>query len=116
MHIATRIYTFLFGQFVGKDEYGNSYFRRRYAKPINDKTEKRWVIYNGLVEATKVPPLWHRWLHFMSDHLPSEINITKQKWHKAHQPNFTATSAAYSPYQATNKQKSTYQTWQPNEK
>ena len=30
---------------------------------FSNKDCKRWVIFNGKIEATKVPPHWHAWLH-----------------------------------------------------
>jgi len=110
MHIATLIYTFLFGKFVGHDEFGNSYYRSR----IKGKKEKRWVIYKGMVEATKIPPLWHRWLHFTTDSLPNENQQEQYFWQKQHLANFTGTSKAYQPEVAVN-QNSGYKAWQPEE-
>ena len=54
--LGTRIYTIIFGKFIGKDEYGNKYYQ--------SKKGRRWVIYNGEVEATKIPNDWYSWIHF----------------------------------------------------
>jgi NADH:ubiquinone oxidoreductase subunit len=54
----TQVWTKLYGEFVGTDELGNRYYRTRGGKI--DPTlgfERRWVIYNGLAEASKVPNL-----------------------------------------------------------
>ena len=110
MHIATLIYSFLFGKFVGKDEHDNSYYRSR----SNDRKEKRWVIYKGLVEATKIPPLWHRWLHFTTNDIPNKNQRENMSWQKAHIPNYTGTSFAYSPESKSNKNK-LYEAWKPEE-
>ena len=61
------IYTKLFGHYVGSDIYQNKYYKR-----LNLPKEKRWVIYNGINDASKVPAEWHGWLHFISDHPPAE--------------------------------------------
>ena len=55
----TQLWTWLWGEFVGDDEFGNRYFRTRGGKidPVL-LMERRWVIYNGLAEATMVPPSW----------------------------------------------------------
>ena len=45
--LGTRIQTILFGKFVGKDSFGNKYYQ--------NKSGKRWVIYNGEIDATKIP-------------------------------------------------------------
>ena len=47
--IGTQIFTWRQGIKVGEDDQGNLYFRDR-----NDK--RRWVIYNGEVEASRVSP------------------------------------------------------------
>ena len=39
--------TILFGKFIGEDEFGNKYYE--------NKKKKRWIIYNGEIEATKIP-------------------------------------------------------------
>ena len=31
------------------------------------RRRKRWVIYNGVVEASRVPADWHGWLHYTND-------------------------------------------------
>src|SRR6186713_877384 len=54
------ILTWMYGESVGEDEFGNRYYRTRGGKV--DKTlgfERRWVIYNGYTEASAVPPSWH---------------------------------------------------------
>ena len=108
MYIGTFIKTFLFGKFVGKDEYGNSYYR---GYNINKKPAKRWVIYKGVINASKIPPLWYRWIHHMTDELPSETDIEKYKWQKQHKANLTGTKLSYKPeYDIKTKY---YQPWQP---
>ena len=45
----TQLWTWLYGEFVGEDEFGNRYYRTRRGKI--DRTllmERRWVIYNGV--------------------------------------------------------------------
>ena len=116
MNISTTIYTFVFGKFVGKDNYGNSYYRNQ---GLISKDEKRWVIYKGIVEATKIPPLWYRWVHHITDELPSEKQFEELGWQKKHLPNLTATSKAYHPsgkdiYRYKNGKES-YQAWQPED-
>ena len=41
----TFLYTIFFGKLVGKDEFGNKYYK--------NKKGKRWVIYKGEVNASK---------------------------------------------------------------
>lgn len=116
MHLSTYIYTFLFGKFVGKDEFQNSYYR---SNNLLHKKEKRWVIYKGIVESTKIPPLWHRWIHFITNELPNEKRVEKLSWQKEHRANFTATSMSYHPNSDKNytykKIPIHYQAWKPTE-
>jgi NADH:ubiquinone oxidoreductase subunit len=55
------------------------------------------VIYNGLVEASRVPPSWHGWLHHTVDLPPVEEIYQPREWEKPHVPNLTGTPAAYRP-------------------
>ena len=53
----TQVWTWLYGEFVGDDEFGNRYYRTKGGKI--DPTlgfERRWVIYHGITEASMVPP------------------------------------------------------------
>ena len=50
----------LYGEVVGEDEFGNRYYRTKGGK-IDPSLgfERRWVIYNGVAEASTIPPSWH---------------------------------------------------------
>jgi NADH:ubiquinone oxidoreductase subunit len=63
--------------------------------------ERRWVIYNGYAEASRVPPSWHGWLHHTVDVAPTEESYTAREWEKPHVPNLTGTPAAYRPSGST---------------
>ena len=81
---------------VGIDATGNKYYRCKARKGY--KHERRWVIYNGAPEASKVPPEWHGWLHHQSDTVPSEEGKSYRRvWQKPHEPNLTGTNHAYRP-------------------
>ncbi len=57
--LGTRLYTWLKGEAVGIDGFGNRYFREKDAgkvHPDSIRKERRWVIYNGEFEASRVPP------------------------------------------------------------
>jgi NADH:ubiquinone oxidoreductase subunit len=94
----TQLWTWRFGEPVGKDEQGNQYYRTRGGK-IDPALgfERRWVIYNGYAEATRVPPSWHGWLHHTVDIPPTEEAYTPREWEKPHLPNLTGTPLAYRP-------------------
>ncbi len=81
---------------VGADEYGNVYYR---AKPrAGYKHDRRWVMYEGAPEASKVPPEWHGWLHHQTDEYPREgAESFRRPWQKPHQANMTGTNQAYRP-------------------
>lgn len=91
--IGTWLYTRMKGELVGEDDFGNHYYRERgnVAKP------RRWVMYRGEVEASKVPPEWHRWLHGGAATPPSEETAAPKPWQKQHLPNLTGTGHAYRP-------------------
>lgn len=95
MSIGTRVHTWLFGEFVGADSFGNRYFRDKRTK--GQKRERRWVLYNGEVEASRVPPEWHAWLHRIVADPPKPEALRPRPWQKPHQPNLTGTGQAYRP-------------------
>lgn len=96
MTIATRLYTWLRGAEVGSDQFGNRYFRDK-AGARRGPREKRWVLYNGEAEASKVPPEWHAWLHHIVKDPPPPGGPPKRPWQKEHIPNLTGTAEAYRP-------------------
>lgn len=94
--IGTKLFTLFKGQYVGQDEYSNRYFKER-KKPKN-RRQKRWVMYNGMPEPSKVPPYWHGWLHYTTKNPPVEgMAHKKHKWQQDHMPNLTGTTHRYLP-------------------
>ncbi|MDH5489222.1 MAG: NADH:ubiquinone oxidoreductase subunit NDUFA12 [Rhodospirillaceae bacterium] len=91
----TWIHTAIFGHKVGSDEFGNRYYVSNRSKLYG--RERRWVIYNGRVEASKVPPEWHAWLHQTVDVPLSEDAAQPKEWQLAHLPNLSGTRGAYVP-------------------
>ena len=86
----TQWYTARNGVKVGEDSQGNVFYETR------DKA-RRWVIYNGEAEASRVDPDWHGWLHHTYDAPPTEAPLPKKDWEKPHVPNLTGTVEAYAP-------------------
>ena len=84
----TAFFTWRNGVKVGEDEQGNVYYRSHDSK-------KRWVIYNGLAEASMIPPGWHGWMHHIVDTPPTEEKYKPRPWQKPHRPNLTGTPGAY---------------------
>lgn len=109
--LGTRFFTWRKGERVGEDQFGNIYYKERNGK-------RRWVIYNGLAEPSRVPPEWHGWLHYTVDSLPAEAYKPKS-WQKPHRPNMTGTPKAYRPKGsllgtgAKAKAPQDYQAWTP---
>ena len=57
MTFGTWLFTKMRGELVGTDDQGNRYYQDR--RVIPGRRRKRWVIYNGEAEASRVPPDWH---------------------------------------------------------
>lgn len=93
--IGTRLFTAVFGRFVGTDELGNRYFQAR--RRTSHGRLMRWVLYAKTDEASLVPPGWHAWLHYGREEPPSSQPLVVQPWEKPHRPNMTGTAAAYRP-------------------
>lgn len=113
MTIGTKIFTAIFGKKVGTDMFGNKYF--------TDKDNKRrWVVYKGISEASKVPADWHRWLHKTTNDVPSS-DYEGYEWEKSHTPNLSGTEMAYVPkghVKRGGKRDATtgdYEAWEPKE-
>ncbi len=83
------------GAFVGEDELGNRYHEER--KPSLDGRKRRWVIYKGLAEGSKVPPDWHGWMHHTVDEPPTVRPLARKAWELPHLPNQTGSVRAYRP-------------------
>lgn len=91
-------YTRRHGSLVGTDEFGNTYYRAM--GPLIDPStgpERRWVIYAGEAEPSRVPPSWRGWLAHTFDVPPSEGRYEPKEWQRGHLPNMTGTAQAYRP-------------------
>ena len=86
----TQFFTARNGVKVGEDDQGNIFYQTRDGK-------RRWVIFNGEMEASRVSPDWHGWLHHTWDKAPTEAPLPKKAWEKPHQENLTSTPLAYAP-------------------
>ncbi|WP_375731173.1 NADH-ubiquinone oxidoreductase subunit NDUFA12 family protein [Azospirillum sp. B506] len=60
-NIHIRYVTWRRGAKVGSDRFGNVYYRSKDTQP--GTRERRWVLYAGEPDASKIPPEWHGWLH-----------------------------------------------------
>lgn len=88
--LGTLLNTWLFGSYVGSDSVGNRYYQSKDGK-------RRWVIYSGTVEASRVPSEWHGWLHHTFKEPPTVAPAKLKPWEKEHRPNLTGTPLAWRP-------------------
>lgn len=102
---------------VGEDSLGNVYWAG--GKDPNGIT-RRWVIYSGSNDASRVPPEWFSWLHHQIDAAPDQALPVPRVWEKAAEPNQTGTRLAYRPSGALEaggqRARSTgdYEAWTPD--
>ncbi|GFE66147.1 NADH:ubiquinone oxidoreductase subunit NDUFA12 [Litoreibacter roseus] len=106
----TQLFTWRRGVKVGEDDAGNIFYTNK------DET-RRWVIYNGEAEASRVSPDWHGWLHHTWDEPPTKKPLPRKTWEKPHQENLTGTPQAYAPAgsirRADPEPRADYEAWSP---
>ncbi len=89
--LGTKLLISRHGEFVGEDLFGNKYYRERNG-------DRRWVVYNGVAEASAIPPGWHGWLAHRTDVAPSQEKYVPKPWEKPHSPNMTGIAPRYLPH------------------
>jgi NADH:ubiquinone oxidoreductase subunit len=85
---------------VGSDELGNVYYeggQDTAGKP------RRWVIYAGANDASRIPPNWFSWMTHQIDDVPDRALPPVRRWQKPPVPNLTGTALAYRPAGALEK-------------
>jgi NADH:ubiquinone oxidoreductase subunit len=75
---------------VGSDALGNLYYGSK-------KGDRRFVIYKGANDPSRVPPEWYAWLHHQIDGVPDEALPPPPKFLREAEPNRTGTAQAYRP-------------------
>lgn len=116
--IGTLLNTWLTGRYVGTDEFGNRYYEAR-REPAVGQRQRRWVIYRGAPEPSKIPAAWHGWLHYTLSRPIVEASH-KYGWQKEHLPNLTGTVMRYVPAGHITKggkraaNTADYEPWKPN--
>lgn len=104
---------------VGRDEQNNRYYEER--RPSLDGRKRRYVLYEGLAEPSKVPPDWHGWLHHTYAEPPTVAPLPRKAWELPHVPNLTGTPGAWRPKGSLarpgERAKATgdYEAWTPDE-
>jgi NADH:ubiquinone oxidoreductase subunit len=106
----TQLFTWRKGVRVGEDDQGNIYYRTK-----DDK--RRWVIFKGEAEASRINPEWHGWLHHTWNAPPNEQPLKHKSWEKPHEENRTGSALAYVPagslHNSQTKDRQDYEAWQP---
>lgn len=116
--IGTALYSRRAGNRVGEDSQGNVYFE---AKKATNGVRRRWVIYNGANDASRVPPEWHGWLHGTFDEPPDQALPPPREWEKPPEANLTGTPQAYRPSGALERggrrasATGDYEAWSPDQ-
>ena len=75
---------------MGSDAEGNKYYQSSDGK-------RRWVIYNGANDASRVAPDWHGWLHGTHDGDPESYLPPVRGYETLPEANLTGTDRAYRP-------------------
>lgn len=108
--LGTQLFTARRGVKVGQDDQGNIYYRTA-------DDARRWVIYNGEIEGSRIAPDWHGWLHRTWDKAPSEQPLPHRAWEQPHLANLTGTAAAHAPAgsirRADPAPRADYEAWSP---
>jgi NADH:ubiquinone oxidoreductase subunit len=108
--VGTQIWTARYGIKVGQDDQGNVFYRSKDGK-------RRWVIYNGVAEASRISPDWHGWLHHTWAETPDERPLAHKGWEKPHVPNPTGTPLAHVPAGSIRRaepvERRDYEAWTP---
>ena len=110
MSFINKLFIKFYATQIGSDKFGNQYCIGKHKNYLGQA--KRFVVYNGIDESTKVPPMWHSWLHYVSDDLPR--NGLEHDWQQEYLPNLTATKYAHVSSGSVAQNLKTYLKWTPN--
>jgi NADH:ubiquinone oxidoreductase subunit len=86
--VGTALWTRRFGDEVGRDDSGNVYY---------EGSGRRWVIYDGNNDGSRVPPDWQLWLRGTIDELPGKVLPPVRRFQTKPTANLTGTMAAFRP-------------------
>ena len=79
------------GEEAGRDEDGNIYFRHR------KDSARRWVMYAGANDSSRVPPGWNAWLRGTIDEVPDKALPPRRPFEQPAQANLTGSDQAWRP-------------------
>ena len=89
--VGTALFKRRFGGEVGRDEAGNIYYQGK------KNPARRWVIYDGANDGSRVPPNWQAWLRGTIADLPDKALPAARKFQRKPTPNLTGTMEAFRP-------------------
>ena len=104
----TKLMSWINGRHVGTDAFQNQYFESKHSVDAFGRM-RRWVIYQGTIEPSKIPSQWHGWLHHTVD---KPVDQAMRPWKMGHLPYLTGTAFAYFPQQPT-LTNGRYEAWTP---
>ena len=84
----TSIFSRRNGEEAGRDEAGNIYFRHR------QEPARRWVMYAGANDSSRVPPGWNAWLRGTIDGVPERALPPRRPFEQPAQANLTGSDQA----------------------
>ena len=116
MNFISKIFIWITSDYVGQDEFNHRYYMSRSKDYLGRR--RRYVIYHGIVDPSKVPPMWHAWLHHLTDDVPLRGKGANYGWQTGFTPNLTGTKLAYTPpglHGARDKVDADYERWVPKE-
>jgi NADH:ubiquinone oxidoreductase subunit len=107
-------------RFIGEDHQGNRYYEEGGAKgSFPEGGRRRWVVYHGVAEGSRIPAEWHGWLHHTWEEPPTVAPVPVKKFEKPHLPNLSGTPLAYRPHGSISvagepaPEKKDYEAWSP---
>jgi NADH:ubiquinone oxidoreductase subunit len=87
--IGTSLQIWRQGKKLGSDSLGNIYY--------GSKSGRRWVVYDGANDPSRLPPEWYAWLHHQLDDVPDHALPPPPRFLKEPTGNLTGTPRAYRP-------------------
>ncbi len=110
----TALFSHRHGEEAGRDEAGNVYFRHR------KDPARRWVIYDGANDSSRVPPGWNAWLRGTIADVPDKALPERRAFEQPPQANITGTDDAFRPSGSLTRSgvrpaaTGDYQAWKPD--
>lgn len=116
MSFSDKLWIKLFAKFEGTDRFSNKFYS--YLDKSLGK-ERRYVIYKGYYEPSKVSPAWFSWLHYLSPNIPLDDELNYEWQTHSSRLNLTGTSEKYQPEGIKNPTEfaekiKIYQAWVPD--